>query len=147
MNLAPLYLCPCACRTQEDSGGGGCCCSSSEWCDGISSFSCMLLDIWIQIMINTSMDRGEHPLHSEHTFARIIWIFLGVMDIIIIGWCATVSTCSSSLETVWSISFSVFGYSWWWMHEWIEQINSFMLNTRLHQLNDNFGYAAHYYYY
>ena len=146
MNLAPLYLCPCACRTQEeDSGGSGgcCCCSSSEWCDGISSSSCMLLDIWIQIMINTSMDRGEHPLHSEHTFSRIIWIFLGVMDIV--GWCTTRSMCSS-LETVfWSISLHVFGYRWWWwMHEWIEQINSFMLNTRLHQMNEYCGYAAHY---
>jgi len=52
--------------------------------------SLSLHDIWIQIMmINASMDRGDHPLHYEHIFACIIiWILLGVMDIVI-GWCAT----------------------------------------------------------
>ena len=79
------------------------------------------------LMMNTRMDRGKHnnnnPLHSEHTFACILWIlFLGMMMDTIIGWCATGST-RSSLETIWSLSLPVFDYKRYWMHEWIEQTN------------------------
>ena len=67
-------------------------------------------DIWIQIMtMNTSMDIEDHPIHSEHIFACIIWILLGVIDII--DWCAAERACVvSSLETIWSISLQVFEY-------------------------------------
>ena len=95
------------------------------------------------LMTNTSSwmkSGGDHPLHSEHTtFACILWIFLGMM-MDTVGWYAArwASSCSSSLGTIWSISLPVFEYKWLWMQEWIEETNSFTLNTRLHSFNNEY---------
>jgi len=87
--------------------------------------------------MNAWMNRGDQQLYDEHMFAPIQWVLWGMLHID--SWCATRRASCCRLETIQCISLSVFGSRWWWMHEWIEQIASFTLNTCLHMLCEFIG--------